>query len=45
MKWKSAPDRWSVEDCMKHIAASGQAIWQMTEAGIKQPANPEKEVS
>jgi hypothetical protein len=42
LKYKPAPDRWSVEECVKHIAVSGNAIWQMTETGIKQPANPEK---
>jgi flavodoxin len=31
-----------VEDCIKHIAVTEQALWQMTEGNIKQPANPEK---
>lgn len=42
LKFKSAPDRWSVEDCMKHIAASEAGLWQMIEANLKQPANPER---
>lgn len=42
LKYKPAPDRWSVEECVKHIATTEQMLWQMTEAGIKQPANPEK---
>ena len=42
LAFKPAPDRWSVEDCMKHIAVTEQALWQMTAASLKQPANPEK---
>jgi hypothetical protein len=42
LKFKSAPDRWSVEDCMKHIAAAEQGLWVMVEGGLKQPATPEK---
>lgn len=42
LKFKSAPDRWSVEDCMKHIASSEQMLWGMIEAGLKEPAAPEK---
>lgn len=42
LKFKPAADRWSVEECVKHIAASEQMLWQMTEGTIKQPATPEK---
>ena len=42
LKFKAAPDKWSVEDCMKHIAFSEQMLWGMVEAGLKQPATPEK---
>jgi hypothetical protein len=42
LKYKPAPDRWSVEECVIHIATTEQALWQATDAGIKQPANPEK---
>lgn len=42
LKFKPAADRWSVEECLKHIAATEQALWGMTEANIKQPANPDK---
>ncbi|HKP32994.1 MAG TPA: DinB family protein [Chitinophagaceae bacterium] len=41
LKFKAAPDRWSVEDCMKHIAGAEGGLWQMIEANLKQPANPE----
>ncbi len=42
LSFKTAPDKWSVEDCMKHIAATETGLWQMTEGNIKQAANPEK---
>lgn len=42
LTYKPAPDRWSVEECVKHIAATEKMLWQLTAAGIQQPANPEK---
>ncbi len=42
LKFKPAEDKWGVEDCIKHIAATEAALWQMTEGYIKQAANPEK---
>jgi hypothetical protein len=42
LKFKPAADKWSVEDCVKHIAQSQQMLWSMVEAGLKNPATPEK---
>jgi uncharacterized damage-inducible protein DinB len=42
LKFKPGPDKWSVEDCVKHIAQSEQMLWGMVEGGLKQPATPEK---
>jgi hypothetical protein len=42
LKFKTAPDRWSVEDCMKHIAAAEMGLRQMLDNNLKQPATPEK---
>jgi len=42
LKFKPAPDRWSVEECLKHIAFAEMGLWQMCEGTLKQPANPEK---
>lgn len=42
LKFKPAPDRWSVEECLKHIAVTEQALWQMTSGTMKQPENPDK---
>jgi uncharacterized damage-inducible protein DinB len=42
LKFKPAPDKWSVEECMMHIAATEKMLWGMVEGTIKAPANPEK---
>ena len=42
LKFKPGPDRWSVEECVKHIAVSEQNLWLMTDSILKQPATPEK---
>ncbi len=42
LKFKPAEDKWSIEDCMKHIAATEIGLWQMTNGVLQQPANPEK---
>ncbi len=42
LKFKPAEDKWGVEDCIKHIAATETALWQMTDGFLKQAANPEK---
>jgi hypothetical protein len=42
LNFKPAPDRWSISDCVKHIAVTEMALWQMTDATLKKPANPEK---
>lgn len=41
LKFQAAPDRWSVEGCLKHIAITEQGLWQMTDAALKQAANPD----
>jgi hypothetical protein len=42
LKFKPAADVWSVEECLKHIAVTEQALWGMAEANLKQAATPEK---
>src|SRR5437868_730149 len=42
LKYKPAPDKWSVEECVKHIAITEQGLWSMVEGSLKQPANGEK---
>src|SRR5436190_11966630 len=42
LNFKPAPDKWSVLDCVKHIAITEQSLWQMTNGAIQGQANPEK---
>jgi hypothetical protein len=42
LNFKPAPDKWSVLDCVKHIAVTEGALWQMTNGAITAAANPEK---
>jgi DinB superfamily len=42
LKFKPAPDKWSVEECLKHVAISEKMIRGMIDGALKQPTNPEK---
>jgi hypothetical protein len=42
LKFKPAADKWSVEDCVKHIAVTEMGLWRMTDSIINTSANPEK---
>jgi uncharacterized damage-inducible protein DinB len=42
LNFKPAADKWSVADCIKHIAAAEKELWAMAEPALTQPANPEK---
>jgi hypothetical protein len=42
LTFKPAPDRWSVEECVKHIAKSEEMLWQMIDSVMKSTANPDK---
>ncbi len=42
LKFKPSADKWSVEECMMHIAASEKMLWGMVDGALKAPANPEK---
>ena len=42
LTYKPAADRWSVEECVKHIAASEKELWARAEASLKNASNPEK---
>jgi DinB family protein len=35
-------DKWSIRECVFHIAASERTLWQLLQNTMKQPANPEK---
>lgn len=42
LNYRAAPDRWSVKECVFHIALSEKNLWDLVETSLKQPANPEK---
>lgn len=42
LNFKPSPDRWSIGECVKHIAVTEMALWQMTDGALKKAANPEK---
>ena len=42
LNFKAAPDKWSVKECMYHIAVSEKNLWDMMEASMKTQGNPEK---
>jgi hypothetical protein len=42
LNFKPAPDKWSITDCIKHIAITEISLWKMTDSVLNQPANPDK---
>ena len=42
LNYKAAPDKWSVADCVKHIAAAEKELWAMAQPTLAQAPNPEK---
>jgi hypothetical protein len=42
LNYKAAPDKWSVKDCIFHIAGAEKLLWTLFEGAMKAPANPEK---
>jgi hypothetical protein len=42
LNFKPAPDRWSIKDCIFHIAMTESALTKMFEATMQTQANPEK---
>ena len=42
LNFKVTPDRWSVKEYIYHIAISEKNLWDVMEAAMKAPLNPEK---
>jgi hypothetical protein len=42
LNFKAAADRWSVKECIYHIAISEKNLWDILEGSMKTAANPEK---
>ena len=42
LNFRQVADRWSVKECMYHIAISEKNLWDILEGSMKTAANPEK---
>lgn len=42
LAFKPAADKWSIQECVAHIALSEDGLWALTGNTLKQPVNPEK---
>jgi len=42
LNFREKPERWSVKECMYHIAGAEKLLWTMFEGTMKAQANPEK---
>jgi hypothetical protein len=42
LNFKAAPDKWSVKECIYHLALAEGNLWGIADAQLKQAANPEK---
>jgi hypothetical protein len=42
LNFKAAPEKWSVKECLYHIAGGEKLLWTLFEGSMKGAANPEK---
>ncbi len=42
-KWKPAPERWSVGECVEHIVAAEKALFAKMQEAVANPPNPDWE--
>lgn len=42
LNYKISADKWSVQECVYHIAISEKSLWARLESSMKGPATPEK---
>jgi len=42
LNYKSAPDRWSIRECVYHITLAENNLWNLLETAMKNPPTPEK---
>lgn len=42
LNYKPTSEKWSVKECLMHIAGAEKLLWSMFEGAMKLPANPEK---
>ena len=42
LAFKPAPDKWSIKECIYHVAVSEKNLWHILDGAMKQPPNSEK---
>jgi hypothetical protein len=42
LNYKAAPDKWSIKECVYHLALSETNIWGWSQGTLAAPANPDK---
>ena len=42
LDFRTGPGKWSIRECIYHIAISENTLWRLLQSTMKQPANPEK---
>src|SRR5215470_14089763 len=42
LDFKANSHKWSIRECVYHIAVSEKTLWQLLQQTMKRPANPEK---
>lgn len=42
LNFKTAPEKWSVKECMQHLTLAEAGLWMWVDGTLKTPANPEK---
>jgi hypothetical protein len=44
-RWKQAPERWSVAECVEHIAATEELVFERMMGALKEEPQPEKKAA
>ncbi|MGB3007977.1 MAG: DinB family protein [Chitinophagaceae bacterium] len=42
LNFKASPEKWSISECIYHIAGAEKLLWNMFEGSLKVAANPDK---
>ena len=42
LNFKTSPEKWSVKECLQHIALAENSLWNIADGALKRPANPDK---
>lgn len=41
LNFKASPNKWSVKECVQHLALTEKSLWEWAEATLKEPVNAE----